>query len=177
MDISKIIQPKSDQQNFDDYIAGPKTVVVSDVKVLDSDQQPLELHLTEFPGRPYKPNLSMRRVLIGIWGNGVSSYVGRSLRLYGDPTVKFGKHEVGGIKISHLSHIDEPKTVMLTVTRGKKEPFTVQPLVSVEDAAGWLLEASTVDALQKAWGRIQFEGMAGVPELVKIKDDRKGELS
>ncbi|UOQ57212.1 hypothetical protein MUN78_16405 [Leucobacter allii] len=174
MDISKIIQPKSDQQNYDDYIAGPKTVTVSDVRVLETDQ-PLELHLTEFPGRPYKPNLSMRRVLIGIWGNGVSSYIGRSLRLYGDPTVKFGKYEVGGIKISHLSHIDEPKTIMLTVTRGRKEPFTVQPLTTRDAAAAWLQAASTMEELQKAWAAVQQAGYAA--DLSGLKDARKQELT
>ena len=30
-DIAKLIEPKSDQQNYDDYITGPKTVTISDV--------------------------------------------------------------------------------------------------------------------------------------------------
>ena len=32
MNITKTTEPKSDQQNFDDYVAGPKTVTVSEVK-------------------------------------------------------------------------------------------------------------------------------------------------
>ena len=32
MDITKSTEPKSDQQNYDDYIGGPKTVTVSEVK-------------------------------------------------------------------------------------------------------------------------------------------------
>jgi len=37
--------------------------------------------------------------------------------------------EVGGIRISHMSHIDKPVTIALTATRGNKKPTTVQPLV------------------------------------------------
>jgi len=181
MDITTTTEPKSDQQNFDDYVAGPKTVTISEVRLLESDQQPMHLHLVEFPGRPYKPNLSMRRVLLGVWGkSGLAGWAGRQLTLYGDPHVRFGKHEVGGIKISHLSHIDEPATVNLTVTRGKKEPFTVQPLalaVTVEEAGGWLLEAETLPDLQAVWGRVQQAGLAGDQELVELKNERKAELS
>jgi hypothetical protein len=58
------------------------------------------------------------------------------LRLYGDPDVKFGGQKVGGIRISHLSHIDAPVEVSLTVTRGKRAPFIVQPLTTRD----WLAE-------------------------------------
>lgn len=180
-DIAKLIEPKSDQQNFDDYITGPKTVTIAEVRLLEAEQQPMHLHLVEFPGRPYKPNLSMRRVLLGVWGKeGLAGWVGRSLTLYGDPHVRFGKHEVGGIKISHLSHIEQPVTVNLTVTRGKREPFTVQPLeaaVTVEDAGGWLLEAGSLAELQAAWKRVQAAGFSGDPELIELKDERKAELA
>ncbi len=35
---------------------------------------------------------------------------------------------VGGIRISHLSHIDKPITMALTATKGSKKLFTVHPL-------------------------------------------------
>ena len=87
-------------------------------------EQPVELHNAEYPGRPYKPGKSMRRVLIAAWGTDASVYVGRKITLYGDPTIRFGKDAVGGIRIRALSHIPEPLTVALTVTRGKRAPFT-----------------------------------------------------
>jgi hypothetical protein len=127
MDISASITPRSDQQNYDDYITGPKTVTVSEVRQ-GSAEQPVEIHLVEFPGRPYKPSKSMRRVLVAAWGSEASQYTGRRLTLTGDPTVKFGGQVVGGIKIAALSHIDKPLNVSLTVTRGKRAPHTVQPL-------------------------------------------------
>ena len=141
MDVSETTTPRSDQQNFDDYIGGPKTVTVSEVKKGNAEQ-PVEIHLTEYPGRPYKPAKSMRRVLVAAWGSDSSAYTGRKMTLYGDPAVKFGGEAVGGIRIAALSHIDKPLTVSLTVTRGKRKPFTVQPLTPPVDKSGrdWLKE-------------------------------------
>lgn len=143
MDITSTTAPKSDQQNFDDYVSGPKTVTVSDVKA-GSAEQPVEIHLVEFPGRPFKPSKSMRRVLVAAWGAESSTYVGRRMTLYGDPTVKFGGIAVGGIRISHLSHIDKTLTLALTVKRGARAPFVVQPLEVPKDESGrdWLVELS-----------------------------------
>lgn len=142
MDIMKTVEPKSDQQNFDDYLDGPKTVTVAEVKVLNGGEQPVEVHLVEFPGRPFKPGKSMRRVLIQAWGKQSSEWAGRKLTLYGDPTVKFGGKEVGGIRISHLSHIPEALELHLTVTRGKRAPFVVEPIDPPTDTSGrdWLAE-------------------------------------
>lgn len=127
LDITKTTEPKSDQQNYDDYIGGPKVVTVSEVKKGSADQ-PVEVHLVEFPGRPFKPSKSMRRVLVAAWGGDAENYPGRQLRLYGDPKVKFGGKEVGGIRIAAMSNLTEPITIQLTVTRGSRAPFTVQPL-------------------------------------------------
>lgn len=48
LDIAATTVPRSDQQNFDDYVAGPKTVTISEVKK-GSAEQPVEVHLVEFP--------------------------------------------------------------------------------------------------------------------------------
>ncbi|UOQ60356.1 hypothetical protein MUN76_15205 [Leucobacter rhizosphaerae] len=175
MDIATTTEPKSDQQNFDDYQSAPKTVTVSEVKK-GSAEQPVEIHLVEFPGRPFKPSKSMRRVLVAAWGGEASNYPGRILRLYGDPTVKFGGQTVGGIRISHMSHLTEPVTVHLTVTRGKRAPFTVQPIATPQDATAWLTEATTLEELQKAWGMVQRAGLGAIAELANLKDSRKAEL-
>lgn len=127
MDISQTTAPKSDQQNFDDYAIGPRTVTVSEV-TKGSVEQPVDIGLVEFPGRPYKPSKSMRRVLVAAWGPEASAYAGRRMTLFGDPTVKFGGQVVGGIKIAALSHIDKRMTLSLTTTKGKRAPFTVEPL-------------------------------------------------
>ena len=175
MDITKTTEPRSDQINFDDVSAASITVTISEVRKGSTDQ-PVELHLAEYPGRPYKPGKSMRRVLVAAWGADASKYVGRRLHLYGDPDVKFGGQSVGGIRIRAMSHIPGPARVNLTVTRGKREPFEVLPLASVEDAAEWLRAASSLQELQAAWGRVQQVGIVD-PDLVALKDERKAALS
>lgn len=175
MDITRTVEPRSDQLNFDDVQAHPLTITITEVKQ-GSPEQPVELHNAEFPGRPYRPGKSMRRVLIAAWGTEASAYVGRMVTLYGDPTVKFGKDAVGGIRISHLSHIDRPLTVPLTVTRGKRAPFTVQPLQGSEAAIDRLSSAETLDALKDVWDTLAPQVKAA-PDVLAAKDARKEQLS
>ena len=127
MDISESLAANSDQQNYDEYLAGPKTVTVAEVRQ-GTAEQPVNVELVEFPGKPFKPAKSVRRVLAAAWGTDASKWTGRRLTIYGDPSVRYGGKEVGGLRVSHVSHIDKPITVALTVTRGKRAPFTVQPL-------------------------------------------------
>lgn len=151
MDITETTAPKSDQQNYDDYANGSsKTVTVADVNK-GSAEQPVDIHLVEFPGRPFRPSKSMRRVLHAAWGADTSIYAGRRMTLYGDPTIKFGGQTVGGIRIDSLSHIEKPLTVALTVTRGKRAPFVVKPL---EDAPTAPDLGARIDKAIAAFGKI-----------------------
>jgi hypothetical protein len=127
IDISGTVAPKSDQLNADDLIAGPKTITVAAVKLVAEDQ-PVAIHFSGDDGKPYKPCKSMRRVLVRAWGSDGAKYVGRSMTLYLDESVRFGGAAVGGIRISHLSHIERPLTMALTVTRASKKAFTVAPM-------------------------------------------------
>lgn len=178
MDISKTTEPRSDQQNFDDYVSGPKTVTVSEVRA-GSREQPVEVHLVEYPGRPFKPSKSMRRVLVAAWGTDSSVYTGRQLRLYGDPEVRFGGEAVGGIRISHLSHIDKALTIPLTITRGKRAPFVVEPLTTdpaIAAAIETLEQATSLPALKTAWDLAGTRGVQSHPDVVAVKERRKQEL-
>jgi len=143
IDISSTIAPKSDQLNADDMMAGPVTVTISEVR-MGTPEQPVDVHLVEFPGRAYKPSKSMRRILVSAWGPEASAYAGRRLTLYRNPDITFGKDKVGGIEISHLSNLPKPLTVALTATRGKRRSFTVQPLAEVV-RRDFLAEAEAAD--------------------------------
>lgn len=155
MDISETTAPKSDQQNFDDYITGPKTVTIADVRE-GTKEQPVEIHLAEFPGRPYKPSKTMRRVLISAWGSKGEVYVGRQMQLYGDPDVKYAGEKVGGIKIGALSHIDKPLSLSLTATRGKKAPHSVDvlttPSTPTPETVATCTDTAELGAMWKASG-------------------------
>jgi hypothetical protein len=75
----------------------------------------------------------VRRIIVGVWGKDASKYVGRSMTLYRDPTVAFGGMQVGGIRVSHMSHIDERENRRAQVTRGRKAPFKIKPLKEVDE--------------------------------------------
>ena len=120
------IIPKSDQLNYDDLIAGPLTVRITAVK-RGTAEQPVVIEIEGH--QPYRPCKGMRRVLIAAWGEKGSVWVGRSMKLFGEPSVKYGGVAVGGIQISHLSDITAAVTIKLTVSRGKRIDYTIQPLV------------------------------------------------
>ena len=149
MDLSDSIVPRSDQINADDLIAGPITVTITDTKPGEAEQ-PVDILLVETPGRAYRPSKSMRRVMVAAWGKQSTAYAGRRLTLYRNPDITFGREKVGGIEISHMSHIDKPLTLALTRARGKRTPFTVQPLREAP-TRDWQAEADAitdVDALR-----------------------------
>lgn len=124
-DLARAILPKSDQINADDLIAGPITVRILAVRSGNAEQ-PIAIAIEGF--KPYYPCKSMLRVLTLTWGNAAKDWVGRSMTLYRDPAVVFGGVAVGGIRISHLSHLDKAVSLSLTATRGKRQPYKVDVL-------------------------------------------------
>lgn len=127
MDLSRTIIPKSDQLNFEDVQSQSITALVKSVRQ-GNKEQPVFIDLDGYDGRPYKPSKSMRRVLIGGWGNDGHSWAGKSLTLTGDPTVKYGGVAVGGIKVSAMSDIEDNFSLMLTTSRGKRSEHRVKRL-------------------------------------------------
>lgn len=120
-------EPRSDQWNADDFIGGPRTFTVGRVKT-GSAEQKYDIELVEGEGRAWRPPLTVLRLLVAAWGDDATVWAGRKVRLYRDPEISFGKDKVGGIRLSHLSHIDEPLSIMLTATRGRRTNHTVEPL-------------------------------------------------
>ena len=173
MDITESLAANSQQQNADEYLAGPKTVTVSEVKK-GSAEQPVDVHLVEFPGKPFKPAKSVRRVLAAAWGTDASQWAGRRLTIYCDPEVRYAGKAVGGLRVSHVSHIDKPVTVALTVTRGKREPFTVKPLAAPatytpsQDWHELMASATTPDEKNSIWQQATEDG-ADQAYLAKLR--------
>ena len=133
MDITATLAPKSNQLNTDDLIAGPKTITITKV-VAGNPEQPVAIHFDGDDGKPWFPCKSMRRVLVAAWGADASQYVGRRVTLFRDPSVTYGGIQVGGIRVSHLSGIDGPLSIALTVTRQKRAPYKVLPLPAAAPA-------------------------------------------
>lgn len=171
-DMTESIIAKSDQQNFEDYLGGPKLVTIAGVRK-GSAEQPVDIELVEFPGKAYRPSKSMRRVLVYAWGADTSVYIGRRLELYGDPEVKFGGQKVGGIKIGKLSHIDKGFTINLTATKGKKEPHRVELLPDAPPpTAKPPNPAAIIDAFQRLGVTLaQLETRQGVKRDAWVAED------
>lgn len=177
--LSDTILPKSDQLNADQLLGGSLNITVTGVK-RGTEDQPVVISYEGDNGRPYKPCKSMRKVLIFAWGDDGREWVGKSMTLYNNPDVKFGGVKVGGIRISHLSHIERDIALSLTATKGKKEIFTIHLLqhkIQQMDAAQALetLRAAAekgMAALKAAWGGTapvlrNVIGQNGCPEDLK----------
>lgn len=95
-----------------------------------------EIPFEAFP-RVWRPSKGMLDVLAKCWGADAKQWVGRRVTLYNDPEVMFGKDKVGGVRVSHLSHIDGVQTVNIRASgRGRSpKPWKVQPLVEAPTAA------------------------------------------
>ena len=129
VDMTPTIQAKSDQANAVDFISGPQTITITEVRA-GSKEQPISIFYEGCDNKPFKPSKTVRRVLVKIWGKDGSKYVGRSLTIYNDPSVKWAGAPVGGIRVSHASHIDKPHEMMLPVTRGKMAKTIIKPLTT-----------------------------------------------
>ena len=154
-DIQQAIAPKSDQLNAIDLVTGPVVVTVENA-AKGNAEQPVVIHLTEFPKRPYKPSKSMLRVIVEGWGTTAPNWAGKRLELYRDPNVTYGGEKVGGIKISGMSHIDKPVVIPLMEQR-KIKPHTAKPLpadaptVAPSISDEQIADATTVDELRELW--------------------------
>ena len=123
------ILANSQQLNADDIVGGTITVTVTAVKRGDSAEQPVVIHYQGDNGRPYKPCKTMRRVLIAGWGENGSAWVGRSMALFNEPSVKFGGVAVGGIRISAMTDIGNGLTLTPNASKGKKQTVFIKPLM------------------------------------------------
>ena len=176
-DMTAVIIPRSDQINADSLLSGPITIKITKVDVKPGVEQPVTISYENDDGKPWRPCKSMARCLVTAWGPDSKKYIGKSLTLYCDSSVKWGGMNVGGIRISHMSDIPESLTMALTVTRANKKPFTVKPLAVSEpaiDYAATLSGAATLPELVAAWGKIPKSEQSA---HLEAKDKRKVELS
>ncbi len=166
------ITPKSDQLNADDLIGMEKVITVTGVR-RGNNESPLFINYQGDDGRPFKPCKSMRRILIFSWGENGNDWIGKSMRLYCDPSVKYAGKEVGGIRISAVSGISKPINVKLTATRGSKKAYKVDVLQEQEKPpypADRFNKA--IDAMRKS-----IEGGQFTPEQVITRCELTGNLS
>ena len=171
MDISTSIEARSDQINADDLLGGPQTYTIREV-IAGKAESPFDFMLVETE-RAYRPSKTMRRVIVNAWGPEASNYAGRRLTVYREPTIQFGGKTVGGIRISHMSHIEKRVEVLAQVTRGKREKFIVDPLpdapttpAPTEPTADEVTACTDKDELGRMWKRSSPERRAQIEQRV-----------
>lgn len=173
VDMSQTIAPKSDQLNADDLIGGPRTITITRVTGNEGNaEQPVNIFFEGDNGKPFRPCKSMRRVMVKIWGADASKYPGNSMTIYRDPKVKWGGMEVGGIRISHMTGIDQKQTMALTESKQARKPYTVQPL-KVEEKVDKVAEGAKA-LLERVQNGEDITGdAAAMKQLEWLKDKRK----
>ncbi len=123
--LSDTIKTKSDQLNADDLVGGAVDVVITGVRRGSADQ-PIIIDIAGH--MPFKPCKTVRRILIKGWGDNGHAWVGKSMKLYNDPTVKWAGVAIGGIRVSHMSDI-QPFNIALNASAKHKLNHQIQLLV------------------------------------------------
>lgn len=190
-DMTPAIQPKATELTADHLLSGPRTIKITGVDVAPGTERPVTIHYEGDEGLPFKPCKTVSRILVNAWGPDAKAYTGRSITLYRDPDVKWGGLAVGGLRASHLSHIDGKLVLAVTVTKGNKKPVTILPLVATQSAktddpatleflTDQLTLCPTLEKLGAEWKRIAPDVKkltpAGQATVTAAKDKRKGEL-
>lgn len=153
-------EPRSDQWNAEDFIAGSRIFAIDHV-IPGKAEQKYDIVL-QGEQRVWRPPLTVLRTLIACWGDDSTQWHGRHVELYTDPTVTFGKSKVGGIRLQAVSHIDAPVEVMVTESRGRRAKVTVQvlqPPAQQSDVPA-LIEACAGDteSLRRLWTDMRDKG-------------------
>jgi len=171
VDITESLAPTSDQLDAIELVAGPRTFVVESV-IAGSNEQPVQVRLAGFP-RVWRPSKGMRRVLAAGWGVDASKWAGRSVTLFFDPSVTFGKDTPGGTRIAAMSDIPGNKRlrVPLLISRGKSAMFTVEPLTDADEnrsqpTAEQVAASVDSDALRAMWQASGVERRAQIEARV-----------
>jgi hypothetical protein len=126
-DVTGYCAPKSDQINAEDLVGGPMDVTIT--KVYPGPKgQGAEVEIALKEAKPWRPCKTMVRLLALLWGKDPRAWVGRRLRLWRDPSVLWSGQAEGGIRVSHMSHIDRVHAPVLTESRGKRRPYEVHPM-------------------------------------------------
>lgn len=180
-DVSFALEAKSDQLNAVDIMGAEPVIKIRGVDVKKGDQ-PVSIFFDGDNNRPWKPCKGMLRILAGAWGRDSSVWVGRHVKLFFEPSVKYAGKEVGGIRIRALSDIDERGVVFaLTLNRSQREPYHVTLLkvetkAYPEDKFNAGLEAMTEAmtegkmTLQQVIAQCQKTGQLSADQLKQLED-------
>lgn len=127
--MSDTIVTKSNQLNTDDFLAGDMVIKITKVVDAPGEDQKCHIFYEGDKGKPWKPCLTMQKLLMAGWGDiDFKEYEGRLVGLYVDKEVTFGKDTPGGIRVKAMSDLKESFDIRLVSTRGRKKLYRVSML-------------------------------------------------
>ena len=181
-DVSKDIMARSDQLNADDLTGGPITVEITGIKRRKDDSK-IAVEIAKSGHKPWMPCKTMLRVLTYAWGSDAEVWIGRSVTIFREPTVVFGGEEVGGIRISAMSHIANPLALNLQASKKSKTMQRVERLITPEQKPATdqrptppdsltLLRNAGAAATKRGWTREQVTAILGGPAANTAEEDR-----
>lgn len=126
-DMTATIVAKSDQINAADLIGISRTITIREVRIKAGEDQPVSI-LIEGDKKAFRPCKGVRRLLVRVWGPDANKYIGQSMTIYCDPTVIWAGKEEGGIRVSHMTGLDEKIVEFMRVSRAATKPYEIHPL-------------------------------------------------
>lgn len=154
-DMGDTLAPNSTQLDAVDLLGGPRTFTVKRV-TKTGGEQPLNVYFEEFD-RPWRPGKNQRRVLGNVWGTKYGVWTGRRLTVCCDQSVEYGGKKVGGIRVTHMSHITERTGTPIIPTRGKADIYNVDPLREAAPDPAAALRLEWQDASPERRAEIEAE--------------------
>jgi hypothetical protein len=129
-DISMAMQAKSDQLNAVDIMGCEPVITIREVKVnLNAQAQKVWVYYHGDNNRPWKPSVGMTRFLAANWGTESDNWIGKSVKIFMEPTVIYAGKEVGGVHIRAMSDINERGfRGTLVINKQKRVPFHIEYL-------------------------------------------------
>ncbi len=170
-DLTPTIVAKVDQLTADALLGGSRDIVVTGVRIGTVDQ-PISIDFEGDKGQPFRPCKTMRRVLLLAWGPDGNEWIGKAMRLYRDDRVRFGGDEVGGVRISHLSHIDRRIQVSLSATKGKKAVHTIDVMKAPEPVGLPTWPQDAFDKKLPGWRKAVAERLKTPQQITEWAEER-----
>lgn len=174
-DMSATIIAKSDQINAADLVGGPISATIREVRIKAGEDQPVSIFFEGYD-KAFRPCKGVRRLLVNAWGADASKYIGCSLTLFRDSSVTWAGKEEGGIRVSHMSHIDKEFVEWMRTSRAATRPYKILPLKldqpndpKTDPAAKWA--RAFIGKVSGAADRVELE------KLVEDQAARLAELS
>jgi len=174
MDITQALAPNSDQLDAIELVEPRTFTIDTGSRIGKRDGKTVaEIRLVELD-RVWRPSKGMLDVLAACWSTKGDQWPGKRVTLYNDPDVMFGKDKVGGVRISHLSHIDAARDVQIrgAGATGRKRTWHVEPLPAIVQR-DWLAElalaADNPDAIG-ALGKAASDAGAPAVTITAIRD-------